>query len=176
MIQRERYRLLIVGITAISFLMALSPLAMATDSKSKLGKSGTTGSQIASPVASPVAVTKNSAQEKGIGRLESVGRSLEAQARKLAKKFERKGASSPVLTEALTAYLSGRNSAINTFQSATKNAGDTFKSATAPSTARAAYKAAMNAAQTALESALQAANLAFRTAMAAIAAPTSANK
>ncbi len=172
MSQRKGLRYLIAGTVAFLFLTALSPLAMASDSKSKLGKGGTTGSQIASPVA----VTKNSAQANGISRLESEGRSLEAQARNLAKKFERKGASSPALTEALTAYLSGRNIAINTFQSATKNAGDTFKSATPSPTARTSYKAAMSAAQAALESALQAANLAFRTAMAAIASPTSPKK
>ncbi len=172
MIQRERLRLLVAGSAAILFLTALSPLAVASDSKSKLGKSGISKSQV------PfwAAVAKNSGNESAIGRLESEGRSLEAQARKLAKKFEKRGAPSPALTVALTAYLSGRNSAINSFQSATKNAGDIYKSTTSSATGRAAYKAAMNAAQSALEAALAAANLAFGMAMAAIVPPTSPAK
>ena len=172
MIQRERLRLLIAGSVAILFLTALSPLAVASEGKSKLGKSGISKSQV------PfwAAVAKNSGNESAIGRLESEGRSLEAQARNLAKKFEKKGAPSPALTVALTAYLSSRNTAINSFQSATKTAGDMNKSTASSATVRAAYKAAMNAAQSALEAALAAANLAFGIAMASIAPPTAPAK
>jgi hypothetical protein len=151
------FRTIIAGGTVIAMVTVMPTLAIAGGTQ---GKSGSHGNKPGISVpgfipAFPGGFNGEKNLAKKSKKFENEGKSLEARARTLEKKLEKKGSANPAIATAVTVYKSVRDTAITAFQTATKSARDAYQLTTSPAsdTQKAAYLAAKTALQIALASA-----------------------
>lgn len=151
------FRTVIAACSIFAMITMMSPLAVG----SAHGKSASPGKKprITVPglgITFPGGFKGQKGLTNANNKLESEGKTLEAQARAFVKKLQgKKGSASPAISAAITVYDGARQSAITTFQGSTTVARDGYQVAVEPTAViqKAAYVAAKTVLQTALASA-----------------------